>query len=152
MYQEFDVDVDSLQRMVEINEQVPDESFSMSTWRSEWDCGTTHCLVGNFCNANSCDDLRFTKYGIVTSITYNEHEHGIISVASRFGMHWAIADFIFSDTSARLLCKTAAIKRLQMTVNYYRRKQALLRNYLDLRRMPRKQRMAIQMAPIATAA
>lgn len=168
MYQELKIEIETLEEIYRISEATSTKNFTMSKWRTKFhtDCGTSGCLIGNYCEAHPDDELYLhpTVNGCVPTLRCNnarvETAHGIDAIraiAHRLGISTGVVQFLFVDhketafndskvRSAVNLTQKEALKRLRSTIEYFWRKQRLLATHSEVAQLPRKARRELLLA------
>ena len=130
MYQS--INLDALSDMLDINLRCPEYLFHMKSYSSVTDCGTTHCLVGNYWEVYS-----FTKAAAYSTISLRVQD-----TIKLFGLSRREFGFLFNlHNVGRDGCKCAyhlsykeALTRLAKFIIYKRRKKAMWADYEKARR------------------
>lgn len=118
------INLSALSDMLDINLKCPPELFHMSLYENVTECGTTHCLVGNYVQYHnkkcSIPDLEEIGYGF--GITPYEYSFLFLGNSR------------FKSKSAVDLSQKEALTRLAKFIIYKRRKKELWDDYEKARR------------------
>lgn len=123
MYNEINLDI--LSKILDVNLGCPEHLFHMKSYSSVTDCGTTHCLIGNYWQYNSHVSSRVEA--TIKLLGLSNAEYGFL-----FNLHHI--DLYKGCKSAYNLSYKEALTRLAKFIIYKRRKKKLWEDYEKARR------------------